>query len=1474
MAERIADLYLDLSVRGADNLDQTLRRGRESLEQMGQQADETAEATRQAALRSTSAYERVAKEMQNTQRTAARYSQEVRDSAQREEMALGRLEDARRRYGDTSRQAVEAENRWQRAQRESERASQRAERQLDQLRIAQQRAAQAAQRAARDVQQANEGISQPIDAPEIQGAEGAGEDGGSGMGGGFMAGFAARIAGLGSKAGPIGMAIAGVAAIGLGAGAMLANAIVEGAERERVRDDMQAKLGIDEESAKKMAAAASNAYVAMWGESVADNMATLTALGDFQLLDTNMPQKDMEGLIAKVGTLNQLLGTETSDTLRGVSGLVRSGLVTDMNEAADLIVVARQQGLNAQGDLIDSLSEYSTGWKNSGLSAKTSLALIKQSMELGVDNTDRGADAIREFGRRVTEEGDTIVGTLNDIGLNGTDMYEAFKRGGPDAEKAFDTAFDTIRKIEDPTKRNAAAMALLGDTAGDFIGAFAQWDPSEATRKFGDIEGAADGAAKTLGENTATSWEGMQRTIEESVESVKASLAEAFGPEVANFANMIVENKDEIVAFFADVVSAAMTFGIGIGNTMAGALKVFGYTAGQMQSFLGVMVSMIGKGIGALGGLIEKIPGMQGVGGAMKSAGEFADKAGGEVAKMGDKAISLADTISNSLVPKLAETRDRFNLTADEATGAATKIDFLSGSVRAVPDGKSIIIQDNSPEARAKLEQLGFTVTTLPDGTVRVEAKTESAQTTIDQFIQNNGNRRVIIDAIVKPLIDPNYTPPAPRPAPVGPAQQFLVPKQPNADGSIREYADGGIDGHLPDQAVIQPARGKRGLVQWAESDAGPWEAFIPGAPNKRHRAINILGEVADRFGYSLLRSYADGGFYGAEPYGLPAGTSGPINVPWVDAIERAFGVTAATYAGHQEKDGLNKGIDWSGPVENMQKLAEYFASIANSMEQVIWMNPQTGQQIGIADGRPVGPGTDQPGYYSADWAGHQDHVHTRQSFALPLPGQAGGYGQQIQDITLTAKSSRDDVARKIIAEGRRRGYTDEEIAVVLAHARGESNLNPNAVGGGGAWHGVFQQDSGYPGRDDPNQNIAAFYDRLDAKRASPGASGDIWKDIFWLQQAPGVDNADMAYVTGRKEYMQEMKAHEGEARDLMMRLGPTVGGSGYGVEDGGGYDSGAGSGKGKEPPEDPNTVTLTFDNPFQPFWWKGEKEYRERIIDDYEKEQAWEDYINKRGDWAPKEQKQATSRKTLADATRDLKEAEDDLTLAKMRQAELDPKSKPSAKESARQAVGQAEQKVNDAKAALEEAKRMPNPVQKYAMGDVRNGHQPEIVRPGDYRLWGEPETGGESYIPHAPDRRARALGIWAQTGKILGVQGFAAGGFGGYAPDTRDAMAPKNLYDLMALGVGGTMMAANTIAPYLKMALTGQVDLGSLAPTVDLKSNNPPLVAEYVGKISEQISNQLTELIWAVKDGKNIRVVVENATGPSGLALTRRGK
>jgi TP901 family phage tail tape measure protein len=57
------------------------------------------------------------------------------------------------------------------------------------------------------------------------------------------------------------------------------------------------------------------------------------------------------------------------------------------------------------------------------------------------------------------------------------------------------------------------------------------------------------------------------------------------------------------------------------------------------------------------------------------------------------------------------------------------------------------------------------------------------------------------------------------------------------------------------------------------------------------------------------------------------------------------------------------------------------------------------------------------------------------------------------------------------------------------------------------------------------------------------------------------------------------------------------------------------------------------------------------------------------------------------------------------------------------------------------------------YASGGFKEKHVAEIARAGDWRVWAEPETGGEAYIPLAQSKRDRSVPIWLETGRRLGL-------------------------------------------------------------------------------------------------------------------------
>ena len=113
-----------------------------------------------------------------------------------------------------------------------------------------------------------------------------------------------------------------------------------------------------------------------------------------------------------------------------------------------------------------------------------------------------------------------------------------------------------------------------------------------------------------------------------------------------------------------------------------------------------------------------------------------------------------------------------------------------------------------------------------------------------------------------------------------------------DADGSVKEYyAQGGIRPREHHVAQIAPANTIR---MWAEPETGG-EAYIPLAPSKRGRSTAILDDVASRFGYQLVRSFADGGMLRPAPaapmvIAAPATAAGVDGAALASSIARALG--------------------------------------------------------------------------------------------------------------------------------------------------------------------------------------------------------------------------------------------------------------------------------------------------------------------------------------------------------------------------------------------------------------------------------------------------------------------------------------------------------------------------------------------------------------------------------------------------------
>lgn len=917
---------------------------------------------------------------------------------------------------------------------------------------------------------------------------------GSSGGASFIAGFGPRVAELGSKAGPIGMAVAGVLAIGIGAGAMLAQGIADGMQMEAAKDKIQAQLGTTDQMMAVIGKAAGDSYVGNFGESVQANMEGIRDAIKGGILNGEENAGDMTQTINGLNTVADLLETDVSDASRGVGALMKSGLVKNSQEAMDVITKGSQRSANAAGDLVDVVAEYSNGWAQAGLSGQFAMALIDQSIENGADTADRGGDALREFGRRVVEEGDTLTATFSDLGFNGEEMYQKFVKGGPEAEAAFDQVFDAINKIEDPAKRAAAAQSLLGDTAGDFINSLSQWDPSKAVKNFGDVANATQNAANVMGDNAAAKMESAKRSIEVSMDGVKASMAQAFGPALTQVSDWVSTHKPEIIGFFVTLTDTILACAQGAISFASGTLRAFAFFSEASSKTIGQVVDQLGTFSSTMGGIIKHIPGMGDMGEAMEKAGDLAQKYDDQLANNADTMRDWADKLDTGN-EALGNVRDTIRETGADAVASAELTRALGDQIAEIPDDKSIVIHDNSPETIAKLEALGLKTTTLPDGSVEVTANTDEGQRILDGFISANTGRKIVTyteNQIRDRRVE--WSGGADKPQQQGP---MIMP-----DGTAR--ADGAVDldsvdGPLPTQAVIKPDGAH--LIQWSERGTGG-EAYIPLASSKRARSAAILADVARRFNLSLTKM-DNGGV--VESFTALAGQKAP-------------GLTlTSSYRDTNDYHGQGKAVDYSngsGNTDEQLAWANYLAANHKSeLSELIYSDPRFDKNI--KDGEFVS----RDFYGASTMAQHENHVHAAANAPL------GPGAPTDEQATQSSLSEREKIALAIIQEGRRRGISDKGIKTALMASLDETDLQNLDYGMDGDNKGILQQRDSWgtaEQRMDPTYAAGKFYEELAKFDYESMDEGDAAQKV---QRSGTADGSN---------YREEA----GEADELMAKLG------------------------------------------------------------------------------------------------------------------------------------------------------------------------------------------------------------------------------------------------------------------------------------------------------------------------------------------------
>ncbi|MEU0991929.1 hypothetical protein [Streptomyces sp. NPDC005953] len=162
------------------------------------------------------------------------------------------------------------------------------------------------------------------------------------------------------------------------------------------------------------------------------------------------------------------------------------------------------------------------------------------------------------------------------------------------------------------------------------------------------------------------------------------------------------------------------------------------------------------------------------------------------------------------------------------------------------------------------------------------------------------------------------------------------------------------------------------------------------------------------------------------------------------------------------------------------------------------------------------------------------------------------------------------------------------------------------------------------------------------------------------------------------------------------------------------------------------------------------------------------------------------------------------------------------------------------------------------FADGGMRRGerHVAQIAPAGAWRVWAEPETGGESYIPLAPSKRARSRQIAEETVRRLGGQGvmWADGGLTGQMMGA-GADAARGLSSGLLASAGGVESSARVMAAAITAGVRAELEISS--PSKKMRALMADVGAGMIigltgskAKISE-VAKDLVKDIWAAWKG-----------------------
>lgn len=316
-----------------------------------------------------------------------------------------------------------------------------------------------------------------------------------------------------------GMIAAGAAGALAAAGVVAADQFSKAFERQGETANLGISMGMSPEMAAKAGKLTSDIYAENFGDGIEDVNDALRGVGVNMGGFGDKSEDEVRRLTKGVLVLSDAFGVDLNEVTRAAGKLMKNGLAKDGTEALDIITRGLQSPANEAGDLLETFSEYSTQFRQLGISGPQALGLMNQGLAAGARDSDTIADGLKEFVIKAQEAVDPASQAslgFRTLGLDAADMARRVAEGGPAASEALQMTLDGLAAIEDPALRSQTAVQLFGTKSEDMAAAIAALDLSNATTQVGNIDGAMQNAT-TATDTNASSLAAWKRSAEENI---------------------------------------------------------------------------------------------------------------------------------------------------------------------------------------------------------------------------------------------------------------------------------------------------------------------------------------------------------------------------------------------------------------------------------------------------------------------------------------------------------------------------------------------------------------------------------------------------------------------------------------------------------------------------------------------------------------------------------------------------------------------------------------------------------------------------------------------------------------------------------------------------------------------------------------------------------------------------------------------